>query len=171
MKKLILALLVVMSAGVVSAQSKVAHVNSTKLLDTLPSRKAAAKTLEDFGNAGERELQEMEMELQKIYEKYIKDRATLSQVMQQYEEERIQKKQQAVQMREQELQQQMQKLSNDLNAPILKRLQKSVEIVSERKKLNYVIDESQALYFKGGQDITAEVMIEILRLDAEETKK
>lgn len=171
MKKIIFALIVMMCVGTVSAQSKIAHVNSTKLLDTLPSRKAAVKTLEDFGNAGEKELQEMETELQKAYEKYIKERETLSKVMQQYEEERLQKKQQAIQMREQELQQQMQKLSGDLNAPILKRLQKAVEIVSDRKKLNYVIDESQALYFKGGQDITSEVMVEILRLDAEETKK
>ena len=50
-------------------------------------------------------------------------------------------------------------------------VQKSVEIVSDRKKINYVIDESTTLYFKGGMDITAEVLIELLRLDAESMKK
>jgi Skp family chaperone for outer membrane proteins len=52
----------------------------------------------------------------------------------------------------------------------LDRVQKSVEIVSDRKKLNYVIDESTTLYYKGGMDITNEVIIELLRLDAEATK-
>jgi Skp family chaperone for outer membrane proteins len=48
---------------------------------------------------------------------------------------------------------------------------RQVDIVAERKKMNYIIDESQAIYFKGGTDLTNEVMIELLRLDAEETKK
>ena len=122
MRKLIIALIVMMSVGTLSAQSKIGHINSNKLLDTLPSRKVAIKTLEDFGAAGEKELTEMETELQKIYQEYQAKGKTLSEVMRQYEEERIQKKQQALQTREQELQQQMSALSSDLNAPILKRL-------------------------------------------------
>ena len=117
------------------------------------------------------ELKEMEDDLQKAYTKYVAEKDKLSPVMQQYEEERLQKKQYAMQQREQELQQQISNLGNDLNAPILKRVQKAVDIVSERKKLNYVIDETVTLYFKGGTDITAEVLTELLKLDAEETKK
>lgn len=171
MRKLIIALIVMMSVGTLSAQSKIGHINSNKLLDTLPSRKVAIQTLEDFGAAGEKELTEMENELQKIYQDYQAKGKTLSEVMRQYEEERIQKKQQALQVREQELQQQMSGLSSELNAPILKRLQKAVDIVAERKKLNYIFDESQAIYSKGGTDLTNEVMVELLRIDAEETKK
>ncbi len=48
MKKLLLALAVMFSVGVVNAQSKVAHVNSQKLLDTLPSRKVALNKLKEF---------------------------------------------------------------------------------------------------------------------------
>jgi outer membrane protein len=160
-----------MSLGSVVAQSKIAHVNSQKLLDTMPSRKAAMKTLGEFENSGINELKEMEEDLQKAYTKYMADKDKLSPVMQQYEEERLQKKQYALQQREQELQQQIQKLGQDLNTPILKRVQKAVDIVSDRKKLNYVIDESVTLYFKGGVDITNEVLVELLRIDAEETKK
>lgn len=171
MRKLIIALIVMMSVGTLSAQSKIGHINSNKLLDTLPSRKVAIKTLEDFGAAGEKELTEMEGELQKIYADYQAKGKGLSEVMRQYEEERIQKKQQALQVREQELQQQMSGLSSELNAPILKRLQKAVDIVADRKKLNYIFDESQAIYSKGGTDLTNEVMVELLRIDAEDTKK
>jgi outer membrane protein len=153
------------------AQTKVAHVNTQKLLDTLPSRKEAMKQLSEFEQRGGIELKEMEEELQKIYSKYMADQATLTQVMKQYEEERIQKKQMALQQREQELQQLLQKMAAELNDPILKRIQKAVEKVAAAKKINYVIDETTTLYFKGGLDITNEVMVELLKLDAIEAPK
>lgn len=171
MKKLFVVLVAILSLTTANAQSKVAHVNSQKLLDTLPSRKEALKQLQEFETAGIKELQEMEEDLQKAFTKYQAEQGTLSPVMRQYEEERLQKKQYALQQREQELQQQITNLSNELNGPILKRVQKAVELVSDRKKLSYVIDESVTLYFKGGTDITSEVLVELLRIDAEETKK
>lgn len=171
MKKLIVVLLALMPLTQFYAQTKVAHVNSQKLLDTLPSRKVAMKQLQEFEAAGMKELDEMNADFQKGYQKYAAEQGTLSPVMRQYEEERLQKKQYAMQQREQELQTQMQNLSSELNAPILKRVQKAVDIVADRKKFNYVIDESVTLFHKGGTDITSEVLIELLRLDVEETKK
>ena len=81
------------------------------------------------------------------------------------------KKQQGLEDRQTALQQEMQIYTQELNKPILERVQKAVEIVSDRKKINYVLDESTTLYFKGGMDITDEVLIELLRLDAEAMKK
>jgi Skp family chaperone for outer membrane proteins len=47
MKKLLFALFVAFAAaGSVQAQTKIAHVNTQKLLDTLPSRK---KAIEEIG--------------------------------------------------------------------------------------------------------------------------
>ena len=46
----------------------------------------------------------------------------------------------------------------------------AVIIVAERKKLNYIFDETVSLYFKGGIDCTAEVLTELLKLDAEAMK-
>lgn len=171
MKKLIVVLVALMSVTQMAAQTKIAHVNSQRLLDTMPSRKVAMKQLQEFEAAGMKELDEMNADFQKAYQKYATEQGTLSPVMRQYEEERLQKKQYAMQQREQELQTQMQNLSSELNAPILKRVQKSVDIVAERKKFNYVIDESVTLFHKGGTDITNEVLIELLRIDSEETKK
>lgn len=171
MKKLLLALAVMFSMGAVMAQSKVAHVNSQKLLDTLPSRKIAMDKLKEFEANGIKELQEMEADFNVALQKYEKDRPNLSPMLIKIEEEKLMKKQQNIQDREQSLNQEMQIYSQELNKPILERVQKAVEIVSDRKKLNYVIDESVTLYFKGGMDITAEVIIELLRLDAEANKK
>ena len=171
MRRLILALLVVLSAGALNAQSKIGHVNSQKLLDTLPSRKEAINKLREFEAAGIKELQEMEADLNAAVAKYQQNAPNMSPVIQKIEEEKLMKKNQALQEREQSLNQEMQIYSQELNKPILERVQKAVEIVSERRKLNYVIDETVTLYFKGGTDITAEVLTELLRLDAEAMKK
>lgn len=170
MKRIVLALVLMFSVGSVVAQQKIAHVNSQKLLDTLPSRKAAIEQLKAFEENGVKELQEMEADFNKQIAIYEKNRPTMSPVIIKIEEEKLMKKQQALQEREQSLNSEMQAVSQELNKPILERVQKAVEIVSDRKKLSYVIDESSTLYFKGGMDITNEVVTELLRLDAEASK-
>lgn len=166
-----LAFLVVLGSGALFAQSKVGHVNSQKLLDTLQSRKNAISALRKFEEDGYKELQEMQKDLEAAYAKYDQAAAGMSPVIQKIEQEKIMKKEQSLQDRQQGLQQEMQVYSQELNRPILERVQKAVDIVAERKKLNYVIDESTTLYFKGGTDLTQEVMVELLRLDAEAIKK
>ncbi len=170
MKKLLLALVLIFSVGSLMAQTKVGHVNSQKLLDTLPSRKAALVKLREFEASGIKELQEMEADFNAAIAKYEKERPNKSPMLQKIEEEKLMKKQQNIQDRENSLNQEMQIYSQELNSPILARVQKAVEIVAERKKINYVIDESVTLYFKGGSDLTAEVMTELLKLDAEAMK-
>lgn len=170
MKKLLLIFISIMMLGVVDAQSKIGHVNSNAVLDTLPSRKAALLELQDLSKAAQKELEDADNDLNAAYEKYMKERESLSQVLRQYEEERLTKKQNDLQNRQQELQQRIQLRNDELNAPILKMLQLAVENVAKRKKLEYVLDESQLLY-SGGIDITNEVITEALTLDAQSQKK
>lgn len=171
MKKWFYTLVVLISMSSAMAQVKMAHVNSQKLLDTLPSRKEAMKKLQEFEASGVKELQEMEADFNKALADYEKKRPDLSPMLIKIEEEKLMKKQQNIQDRQESLSQEMQIYSQELNKPILERVQKAVEIVSDRRKLNYVIDESVTLYFKGGTDITQEVVVELLRLDAEASKK
>jgi len=166
MKELLLAIVLVISAGSLMAQSKIAHVNSQQLLDTLSSRKLAIQKLQEFEKNGVAELQEMETDLNEAIAKYERDRPNMSPVIIKIEEEKLMKKQQALQDREQSLNAEMQAYSNELNQPILEMVQKAVSVVSERRKLNYVIDESVTLYFAGGTDITNEVIVELQKMEA-----
>lgn len=170
MKKLIFALLAAVAVNGAIAQTKIGHVNSQKLLDTMPSRKAAMEKLRVFEENGYKELKEMQTDLEASYAKYEKDRPNMSPMLIKIEEEKIMKKEQNIQERQQSLSQEMQVYSQELNDPILERVKKAVEIVADRKKLNYVIDEGQALFSKGGVDITSEVIIELLKLDAQAIK-
>jgi outer membrane protein len=171
MKKLVLILIAVISVQVVSAQSKIAHVNTQELLDTMPSRKQAIKEIRAFQEEGMKELMEMEDQLRKLYQEYqVAQEKGESPLMLEMKGKKIQAKEQAYQERQATLEQDLQILSNRYNEPILQRVQDAVKIVSERKKLNYVLDISSTLY-ASGDDITKEVMVEVLRLEKEAADK
>jgi outer membrane protein len=165
MKKFVVILLIaVVSMGTAFSQNSIAHLNSQRVLDTMPSRKAAMKEVENFEKRAIQELQETQQKLQQDYAKLQQEKATMSPTAYKFEEDRLNKKAQEFQQRQQELDQQIQILSQDLNQPILERLQKAVDIVSKAEKLDYVIDESSLLYSKG-KDITNKVIVEVLKLE------
>lgn len=170
MKQIILTLVVVLATATAFSQQKIGHLNSQELLDTLPSRKAAIAKLQKYEQDGQAELEEMQLDFEKAYAKYERELPNMSPVIQKIEEEKLVRKQQALQERDQSLNRELQVVSQELNQPILDRLQRAVKIVAERKKLSYVIDESVTLYYGGGTDITEEVLTELLKLDKEESK-
>ena len=166
MKKLFFALVIALTAATtVQAQSKIGHVNSQKLLDTLPSRKKAIEEIGAFEKRGITELQEMDQVIQKMYADYMKVRPTQSASINAYDEERIQKKQAELEARQGELEQKMQLMSQELNVKILAIVKEAVDIVAKRRGLNYVIDETNTLY-ASGTDITSEVIMELLKIEA-----
>ncbi|PKR81139.1 hypothetical protein CW751_06025 [Brumimicrobium salinarum] len=165
MKKLMLIFLIAVTTfGTVKAQSSVAHVNTQKVLDTMPSRKSAMKELESFEKRAVKELQETQQKLQADYGKLQQEQKTMSPTAFKFEEERLMKKSQEFQTRQQELDQQIQILSQELNAPILELVQKAVKKVCEDQKIDYVIDESSLLY-SGGKDITQAVIVKVLEME------
>ena len=141
------------------AQSKIGHVNSQVLLDTI-----------EYKLEGMKELQEMNKAFEAAYVIFQQKEKDLSPVLLKMEQEKLGRKQQELEARQQELEKGLQVYNEELNKPILDRITKAIEIVAERKKMSYIIDESATLYSKGGIDCTAEVMIELLRLDAEAIK-
>ena len=170
MKNVILGLFVVIGFSTF-AQTKIGHVDSQKLLDTLPSRDIAIKKLDSMKTAGMQELQLMDADFQKAYQDYTVNQATKSPAERQIIEGRLMQKHQMLEATQASLEEGLQIMSEELNKPILDRVQKSIDIVAERKKLNYVLDVSATMYSKGGIDITSEVIVELLLLDAAATKK
>jgi outer membrane protein len=170
MKNVILGLFVVIGFSTF-AQTKIGHVDSQKLLDTLPSRKEAIKKLDSMKTSGMQELQLMDADFQKAYQDYTVNQASKSPAERQIIEGRLMQKQQMLEATQASLEEGLQIMSEELNKPILDRVQKAIDIVAERKKLNYVLDVSATMYSKGGIDITSEVVVELLLLDAAAAKK
>lgn len=165
MKNVLLGLFVAIGFGTF-AQTKIGHVDSQKLLDTLPSRKVAIQKLDSMKTAGMQELQLMDSDFQKAYQDYMTNQASKSPAERQIIEGRLMQKQQMLEATQASLEEGLAIMSEELNKPILDRVQKAIDIVAERKKLNYVIDVSATMYSKGGIDITSEVIVELLLIDA-----
>jgi len=164
MKKFLVGLMVAMSFGTM-AQIKVGFVDSQRLLDTMPSRKVAAEKYLAYEKESYTELQTMQAELEKAFTDYQKEAPNMSPVMKESRERKLMEKERLFNESQQTLSQELQAYSNELNAPILKMVQEAVKIVSERKKLSYVTDQSTTLYFDPLLDITGEVAVELLKLD------
>jgi len=171
MNRLIFALVLAFSSVAVTAQMKIAHVNSQRLLDSLPSYVKAELELKKFQDDGVTELGALEKQISDAYVKLEGIKNDLTPTMLKIEQEKIMGMEQRYQQTQSLLQQQLQTLANEYNQPILDRLQKAIEIIADRKKVNYVLDTSKLLYSKAGIDITMEVKVELLRLDAEAMKK
>lgn len=172
MKKILFALaLTVCAIATTQAQTKIGHVKSQVLLDTMPSRKAAINEIKDIEAAGLKELKAADSAIQLAYIDYQKKMSTMSETVRQYEENRIRRMQQNLEERQQQIDQQLQTMTQEMNVVILDRVKKAVAIVANAKKYNYIIDESTTLFSAGGIDVTNEVIVELLKLEAEAAKK
>ena len=166
MKKTLSLVALLFVTNLAISQSKVAHVNSQSLLDTMPSRGLALKEIKEIEDEFKLELNGMYEEYEKTRAKLEAERATLSPTIIKSREANLMNLGQRIQEREQTVQNELQVRAQELNQPIFDRVKQAVDIVADRKKLNYVIDASNMLYSKGGMDITGEVIIELLKLDA-----
>lgn len=167
MKKILFALVVAISAFTAQAQTKVAHVKSQTLLDTMPSRKAGIREIQSLEASGIQELREMDSAVRVAYQTFqgkVDKGIITSEAAKQIEMGRIQRMQESLEARQQEIDQQLQYLTQELNAKTIDKVKKAVNIIATKKGINYVIDGDAAL-FAGGMDITNEVIVELLKLD------
>jgi len=154
----------------VNAQQRIGHVNSAQLLDTLTSYKEAGKKLDQKKSEEIAKFQTLEKAFQAEYNKKMEEAPEMPKLMLEQEQQKLMLKQQELENFEPEMTRKLQMYQKQYMEPILERTQKAIAIVAERKKLNYIFDETVSLYFKGGIDCTAEVMTELLKLDAEAMK-
>lgn len=167
MKKILLTLVLIASTAAMSlAQDNFAHVNSQSLLDTMDSYKNANAQMYQFEQSGIAELNEMQSALGKK-EQALRDGAkVMAPIVIEMKQKELQADYARLQQRDQELQGQMQQVSYQLNQPILNRVKEAIKIVSEREKIDYVMDVSGMLYSREANDITAKVIVELLKLEA-----
>ena len=174
MKKLLFALVLLVGLGnVANAQSNLAHVDLQKLWDTIPSSKMAQEKILAAQEELYKELTDLQMAYQKAaddYTKLINSPEPPSELRRQAEQREVDNKMQILQRRQQTGQEELQLLQMELEEPMTDRIKKAIAIVAERKKLTYVMDVNAVIYSAGGEDITNEVAVELLKLEAEATK-
>jgi len=152
-------------------QVKIGCVDSQRLLDTMPSRKIAIEKIIEHEKQLVNDLKDLQAEIQKMEKEYQEKVNDWTPVLRQSFEKKLQDKYNHFQTSQQSSQEELQAYGEELNAPILERLQNAVKIVAERQKLSMVLDKTSALYSATSLDITDAVAVELLNLEQASTQK
>ncbi|MFC3199406.1 OmpH family outer membrane protein [Parapedobacter deserti] len=165
-KGVVVAGLLFLSTGFVSAQQKIGHVNSNEIIQSMPEFKTANTELETLQKTKQSELQQMFSEFQKKQtdaQEMYRNRSEANKDSIDAKLQTLSIELQDIERRLQEVQQlaeeEMGKKQEELFAPIFQKANTAVQSVAKEKGYAYVFDvaSSGIPYFAGGDDLTADV--------------
>ncbi len=140
---LTLAVGMMMSFGA-AAQQKIGHINADELLQMMPETKAAQTQLETYGKQLEKEMEEMENELDAKYKSFVDNQAVLTTLAKQSKQQELQQLQQRIQEYGQNAQRDLQNKQVELLTPIIEKATKAVQDVAKENGYAYILDSSQS---------------------------
>ncbi len=147
------------------AQNEIAVIDFSKILDTLPSRKIAIQKINAFE-------QEVMLELKAMNEEYFRLSTISSEGCFNGSkpigcQTSLRNYQKLMEERDETIQEEMIVFIEELNAPILARIQTVISTVALRKNLLFVFDQKEFLYRSDDVDITNDVIEELLLMEEE----
>lgn len=150
--KYLLLLVFISASGFVYAQKapKFGHINTNDLITAMPDRDSALKKLEVFAKDLDANLESMNVELNKKYDDYLKNRETMSNLVRQTKEGEIQDFQQRIQAYQESAQQEIQKKQAELMQPIVAKAKKAIEDIGKENGF-IMIYETSALQFMSAE--------------------
>lgn len=152
--------LVVGFAAKASAQDKIGYVDLQKAIQETSAGKKAKKDLEKEFNAKKADLQKKEADLKKMGEDLEKKKVALSDDVRAKKTQELQGEMMKFQREVGESQMNIQKKERDLTAPIIEKLQASIEKVAKAGGYAMVLEKSEqsVLWAKKDLDLTDEVV-------------
>jgi len=152
-------MLVVVATSFVNAQSKVAHIDVTKLLSDMPEMKTAEAELKKLQETYNADIQASMTELRNKYTQYQNEAATKSKEENNKRATELQGFEKNIGEAQQAAQQEFQKKQAELFAPISEKAKAAIEKVAADKGYDYVIDAQAGggLIVAKGKDLLADV--------------
>ena len=160
MKKVIVILAIVCSAFVAQAQTKVAHINRTELIQSMPEFSTIKDKLAAETSEWQSLIKEKEDEIRAKYEKYKVQEATLSPEMLEIKAAELEKLQDEYQKLQQQGTQALQNSENAMIAPLVKKVDETIGVVAKEKGYDYVMDSSEGsgiIYKNAANDLMTAV--------------
>ncbi len=135
-------------------KNKFGHLSSTDLLEAMPDKEAAQKTLQDFSKQLEDQLTAMQEELEKKYNEYLEKKDNMTELIKKNKEEELMSIQQRIQTFQTNAQQELQKKEQELLKPIIDKAKKAIEDVAKENGYTYIFDTASGslLYFPKDSD-------------------
>lgn len=139
-KVMFLAVALFVVSGVANAQVKIAHVSTAEILDAMPDKATAEKSLETYYGELDKQLQAMATEYQTKLQEYQANEATMSNLVKQSKEKEIVDIQNRIQQFQANAEQEFEAKRAELLQPILEKIQNAINAVGKEKGYTYIID-------------------------------
>ena len=157
------ATLFIVSSFYAQAQSKVAHINTQELVESMPEMMNAKSELEKLAKTYETDIQAMATELQNKIKQYDAESSTKTDEENGKRLQEVQSMEQSIRQYQGQAQQDLQKKEIELLKPITEKAKDAILKVGNDQGFNYVLDSSQGqgVIMANGKDLLADVKAEL----------
>lgn len=157
LKSLLIAAVFVFGANqTISAQAKVAHVDTNEIMSKMPAMLDAQKQLQTIGKTYEDAFKTMTTEYQTKLALYDKEAATAGDKVNEERGKEVQGMQKNITDYRENAQKELQTKEGDLTKPIFEKVKASIKKVAKLKGFAYVLN-AEGLLVADGPDLTADV--------------
>ena len=163
LRKVFAGTLFVVGSFYAQAQSKVAHINTQELVESMPEMMNAKSELEKLAKTYETDIQAMATELQNKIKQYDAESSTKTDEENGKRLQEVQSMEQSIRQYQGQAQQDLQKKEIELLKPITEKAKAAILKVGNDQGFNYVLDSSQGqgVIMANGKDLLADVKAEL----------
>ena len=146
-----------------TAQSKIAHIDSQTLISQMPEVKEAQAQLEKLQKTYATEIDASMKEYQTKLQTYSADAQNQTEVTNQARQKELAGMEQNIQQYQQTASQDVQKKQADLLKPLIDKAKEDIQKIAKEQGFDYVIDATQggSLILANGKDLMEEVKKEL----------
>ena len=146
-----------------TAQTKIAHINTTQLVEAMPEMKTAQAEIERLTKTYEAEIKTMATELQNKVKQYQAEVDTKTEEENTARAQEVQTMEQSIRQYQGQAQQDLQKKEADLLKPIFEKAKSAIDKVAKTQGFQYVLDSTQGggVLVADGKDLLADVKTEL----------
>lgn len=148
------------ATGLMSAQSKVAHIDTQKLVEAMPEYKTADAEILKLGQTYEAQIQDSFKELDKKLKQYDAEAAAQTEETNIERMKEVEGMKQSLAQFRQNAQRDLEKKRIDLLKPITEKAKAAIEKVAAAQGFDYVL-EAGGLIVAKGKDLLADVKAEM----------
>ena len=161
MKSLFVAIMLFVGAtSFVNAQTKIAHINTQALAESMPEMKAAQSQLENLQRTYDTEIKTLVKEFETKIKQYEVEAESKTAEVNAKRAEEVQGMQANINAYRQGAMEDLQKKQEDLIAPILEKARTAIQKVGRSQGYEYVLDSSSLLLAEG-KDLLIDVKKEL----------
>ena len=163
LKSLFIAILMALPMTFSYAQSKVAHIDTQKLIGEMPEVIAAQKQLEQLEKTYATEIENTYKEFQTKAQSYSADAANQTDVTNQARQKELETMQQNISQYRETAAQDLQKKQVEMMRPLYDKARAAIEKVAAGQGFDYVLDASAggSVIMAKGKDLIADVKAEL----------